>query len=70
MALDKEQRLIVLKEDGGVPFNFKVTPATKIEIGGRKAGFEDLETTTNAKISVTFVPMRQGNVARKVRIEQ
>src|SRR5450432_1145288 len=68
MALVKEQRLIVLKADGGVPYNFKVTPATKIEIGGKKAGFEDLGTIADANISVTFIPMRLGNVARKIQV--
>ena len=67
MALVKEQRLIVLKGDGGMPYNFKVTSATKIQIDGKKAGFEDLDKMTNASMSVTFVPTRQGNVAREIR---
>ena len=67
MALVREQRLIVLKGDGGVPYNFKVTSATKIQIDGKKAGFEDLDTMANESISVTFVPTRQGNVAREIQ---
>jgi hypothetical protein len=51
---------------GGSAYNFKVTFATKIQIDGKKAGFEDLDTMTNASISVTFVPTRQGNVAREM----
>jgi hypothetical protein len=70
MALVREQRLIVLKGEGGVPYNFKVTPATKIEIGGKKAGFEELDTVVTSNISVTFVPMRQGNLARKIQVLQ
>lgn len=70
MALLKEQRLIVLKGEGGVPYNFQVTPATKIEIGGKKAGFEELDTVVTSNISVTFVPMRQGNLARKIQVLQ
>jgi hypothetical protein len=70
MALVKEQRLVVLKGDGGVPYNFKVTPATKIEIAGKKTGFEDLGAMTNANIEVTFVPTRQGNVATKIQVGQ
>ena len=70
VALVKEQRLIVLKGDGGVPYNFKVTSATKIQIGGKKAGFEDLDTMNNASVSVTFVPTRQGNVAREIQAGQ
>jgi len=67
-ALLKEQRLIVVKGDSGVVYNFKVTSATKIEIGGKKAGFEDLDSMINTNISVTFVPMPQGNVARKIQV--
>jgi hypothetical protein len=70
IALVKEQRLIVLRGDGGVPYNFKVTPATKIEIAGKNAGFEDLDSMADANISVTFVPTRQGNVARKIQVGQ
>lgn len=70
MALVKEQRLIVLKGDSGVPYNFRVTSATKIEIRGKKAGFEDLDTMTNANMSVTFIPTRQGNVAREIQAGQ
>jgi hypothetical protein len=70
MALVKEQRLIVLKGDSGVPYNFRVTSATKIEIRGKKVSFEDLDTMTNANMSVTFIPTRQGNVAREIRAGQ
>jgi hypothetical protein len=59
--------LIVLKGDGGVPYNFKVTSATKIQIDGKKAGFEDLDTMANESISVAFVPTRQGNVAWEIQ---
>jgi hypothetical protein len=70
MMLIKEQRLIVLKAEGGVPYNFRVTPATKIEIGGKNAAFEDLVGMTNANLSVTYDPLRVGNFARKIRVEQ
>jgi hypothetical protein len=70
MWMVKEQRVIVLKAEGGVPFNFKVTATTKIEIGRKKSGFEDLDKLTDAKISVTYVPTERGNVATKIQIGQ
>jgi hypothetical protein len=70
MELIKEQRLIVLKAEVGVPYNFIVTAATKIEIGGEKKAFEDLTTLSNTNLSVTFVPTREGNLARKIQVEK
>lgn len=65
----KEQRLIVLKAKG-VPFNFKVTTATKNRNRGNRATFEDLANLTDVNLSVTFVPMREGNYARNIQVEQ
>ena len=70
MELVKEQRLIVLKSEGGVPYSFIVTAATKIEVGGQKKAFEDLATLSNTNLSVTFVPTREGNFARKIEVEK
>jgi hypothetical protein len=70
MSVVKDEQVIVLKGEGGVPYNFKVTPTTKIEIEGKKAGFADLDRMTNANISVTFIPTRQGNIARKIQAGQ
>jgi hypothetical protein len=50
-----------------VPYNFKVTSATKIQIDGNKAGFDDLDIMTCANIIVTFVPMRKAISPRKFR---
>ena len=70
MTLFIEQRLIVVKTTDGVPYNFKVVAATEIEIGGKKASFEDLAALINANLSVTFVPMQRGNVARKIEVRR
>jgi hypothetical protein len=70
MVFIKERRLIILKADGGVPYNFRVTPATKIEIGGKKAAFEDLAAMASVSLSVTYVPLRGGSFARKIQVEQ
>ena len=51
-------------------YNFKVTATTKIKIGEKEAAFEDLSALTDKRASITFVPMREGNVAKKVEIEQ
>jgi hypothetical protein len=66
MATISDQRLIVIKTADGVSYNFKVPPAAEIEIGEKKGVFEDLAVLVNTNISVTFVPMQNGNVARKI----
>jgi hypothetical protein len=67
--IDADQNLVVLTSDN-VPYNFKVTKATKIEIGGSKATFNELVNQTQKEASVTFVARRDGNFARSISISE
>ena len=67
--LVKDQRVVVLEGAGRVIYNFNVTAATKIKIGEKEAAFEDLSALTNNRVTIRFVPMREGNVAKEIEIE-
>jgi hypothetical protein len=67
--LVKDQKLVVVQGVGRVIYNFKVTATTKIKVGEKEATFGDLSALANKRASITFVPMREGNVANKIEIE-
>ncbi len=68
MMTDPGQKLLIVQTKGGTPFDFEVTPATRIESNGQTLTFQDLANDTNKNISVRFVPERKGDVARSVHL--
>jgi ABC-type amino acid transport substrate-binding protein len=68
VAADK--KIVVLADSAGTPFDFKVTGATRIKVGGKKAKLDDLASETNKAASVKFLPTRSGNVAQSIEIGQ
>lgn len=66
---DAQQHVMVLKSEG-VPYNFKITKATKIEIGGARATFAELTNQTGSSASVTFVARRNGDFAKSVTVSE
>ncbi len=66
--VDKDKKLVVLTGSGGVPYNFKITRSTRIQIAGKKAKLDDLAGQTNKQASVKFLPLRTGNAAQSVEV--
>jgi hypothetical protein len=69
-AVHKENQLLILTSSSGIPYNFKLTRSSRIEIGGQKGKFDDLANQTGKQASVEFLPLRGGNVARSVKVGQ
>lgn len=67
--IDADQNLVVLTSDG-IPYNFKVTKATKIEVAGSQASFNDLVSQTQKEASVTFIARPTGNVAKSITVSR
>ena len=67
VSVDPSEQLVVL-QSGGVPFDMRVTKATRIEVGNQKPGLDQLTPDTGKKASVTFIPERSGDIARTIRI--
>jgi hypothetical protein len=65
-----DQKIVVLTDSAGTPFNFKVTGATRIKVAGKKAKLDELTSQTNKTASVKFLPTRSGNVAQSIEIGQ
>jgi hypothetical protein len=68
LMVDTDKKLLVLTGSGGVLYDFKLTNATRIKIGGQKAKLDDLSSQANKQASVAFVPLRTGNMARSVEV--
>ncbi len=65
-----DERLVVVAGSSGVPYNFKVTGATRIRIDGKRAKLADLAEQTKKKVSVKFIPRRSGNIAQSIEVSQ
>jgi len=68
VAADK--KLVVVTGASGIPFNFKVTGATKIKVGGTKAKLADLSSATGKSVSVKFLAEKKaGNIAQSIDVQ-
>lgn len=68
MMVDTAKKLLVVKGPGGVPYDLRVTPSTKIESGKQKLKLKDLNADLKKNISVRFVPERAGDIARSIEL--
>jgi hypothetical protein len=65
-----DKKLVVLADSKGVPYNFKVTGATRIKVAGKKAKLDALGANTNKSASVKFLPLHAGNVAQSIEVSE
>lgn len=69
-AVDVGKSIVVVHDPSGTPFDFVVTPSTKIKSGTERLKLSDLASKTNDKVSVRYIPERSGDIARLVEIGQ
>jgi len=67
VAADK--KLVVLTSSAGIPYDLKVTGATRIKVAGKKAKLAELAAQTNKSAAVKFLPLRTGNVAQSIEVQ-
>jgi hypothetical protein len=68
ITVKPDQKLVVVKDPDGVPFDMVVTPKTRIGSGNRAVALKDLTQYQNKDVSVRFFPERRGDVAESIRI--
>jgi len=66
--VDPQQKLVVIEDSDGVPFDMVVTRKTHIESGSEAVSLRDLNQYQNKNVSIRFVPERRGDVAESIRI--
>jgi len=62
------EKLLVVEDTDGVPFDIVVTGKTRIESGGHAISLKDLQSMANKGVSIRFIPERRGDVAASIRI--
>jgi hypothetical protein len=65
-----EKKCIIIADSKGIPYNFKVTGATRIKVAGKKAKLDELGAHTNKSASVKFLPLHAGNIAQCIEVSE
>jgi|GEM_PF-5568801 len=65
----KHHKKVVLTQSTAASFNFKVTDATAIKVGGRPLT-GSLTALNNKQATVRFVPLRSGNIAKAIDVDR
>lgn len=68
-AVLKHHKKVVLNQSTAASFNFKVTGSTAIKVGGRRVT-GDLTAINDKQATVRFVPLRTGNIAQAIDIDE
>lgn len=66
--VDSDQKLVVVQTADGVPYDIDVTARTLIKSGDQSVALKDLTQDMNKTVSVSFIPERRGDVAKKIQI--
>lgn len=70
-AVDADKKLVVVNSSSGIPYDFMVSGATQIKVGGTKAKLADLSGATSKQATVTFMAeKKKGNIARSIEVTQ
>jgi hypothetical protein len=68
IAVDPNQKRIVIEGPDNVPFDMVVTPRTQIRSGSQTLKLEGLSQYENRNASIHFIPERRGDIAESIRI--
>ncbi|MGH9342489.1 MAG: hypothetical protein ACRD19_01805 [Terriglobia bacterium] len=52
--VEAQQKVVVVTDSNGTPFNITVGKGTKIEVSGKKGTLDDLSGQTNQQVSVKY----------------
>jgi hypothetical protein len=66
--VDSAGKLVVVISPNGVPYDFQITPKTRIEVSGKTATLGDLEGQIHKDVLVDFTPERAGNMAQSIKV--
>jgi hypothetical protein len=65
--VEAQQKVVVVTDSSGTPFNIRVTKGTKIEVGGKKSSLDDLSGQTSQQVSVKYRDhLNEGLVAQSI----
>lgn len=67
--VDSSERQLYV-EANNASYSFVVEASTRITFDGRQLAFADLAEHVDKSVTITFVPMRRGNVAQSIEVGQ
>jgi hypothetical protein len=67
-AVDPADKEVTLIGSNGVPYDFKLTKKTEVELSHKKIGVNDLASESHKQATVHFVPRTDGNLAESIQI--
>ncbi|MDE3180859.1 MAG: hypothetical protein KGM47_14530 [Acidobacteriota bacterium] len=69
--VDAGQKVVVVADSDGTPFNFQVNKATKIEVGGKKGTLDELSDQTSKQVAVKYRDrLNAGLVASSIDVSE
>ncbi len=67
--VDTDKKVVVVTDSNGIPFDLKVTGATHIMVGGKRAKLADLSGATSKQASVKYRAEKQaGDIATSIEV--
>jgi hypothetical protein len=66
--VDATNRIVVVRDANGIPFDFEVVPSTHIKSSTGRLTLRGLSSLTNSAVTVRFLPERRGDVAESIMI--
>jgi len=66
--VDPAERLVVVRDSTGVPFDVVVTHATRIRSGDQKLTLSELASKTDKAVSITIVPEKRGDMGKMIEV--
>lgn len=66
--VDPAKKLVVIQTADGVPYDLRITRATRIKSGDQNISLRDLNQDLNQKVSVKLAPERRGDIATSIHV--
>ncbi len=68
VSVDPTQKLVVVKDEAGVPFDMRVTALTRILANGQKLKLDGLKVDAGKPVSVRYIPEGRGDMAQSIQL--
>lgn len=66
--VDPTDKEVTVVGSNGVPYDFKITNRTLVELANNKIGMNELASESQKQVTVHFVPRTDGNLAENIKI--
>ncbi len=67
-VVDPTDKEVTLIGSNGIPYDFKLTKKTQLELSNSKIGMNELASESHKQATVHFVPRADGNLPESIQI--